>query len=99
MALPMTLGSMAIFAFANFEATLALADWDGANFRNWGNRLIWISNDANPKALPPPSIHRSPQGDCGVVLATIKGRPTMFIQESGHYQIDFGCLAAVEGQP
>lgn len=81
------------------RATSILADWDGANFRNWGNRLIWIGNDANPQALPPPSIHRSPQGDCGVVLATIKGRPMMFIQESGHYQIDFGCLAAVEGKP
>ena len=81
------------------RATSILADWDGANFRNWGNRLIWISNDANPRELPPPSIHRSPQGDCGVVLATIQGRPMMFVQESGHYQIDFGCLAAVEGKP
>jgi len=81
------------------RATSILADWDGANFRNWGNRLIWISNDANPKALPPPSVHRSPQGDCGIVLATIEGRPMMFIQESGHYQIDFGCLAAVEEKP
>lgn len=81
---------------AGVRATSILADWDGANFRNWGNRLIWISNDADPKALPPPSAHRSPQGDCGVVLATVRGRPLMLIQESGHYQIDFGCLAAVE---
>lgn len=82
---------------SSVRATSILADWDGANFRNWGNRLIWISNDADPKGLPPPSIHRSPQGDCGVVLATIQGRPMMLVQESGHYQIDFGCLAAVEG--
>jgi outer membrane protein assembly factor BamB len=81
------------------RATSILADWDGANFRNWGNRLVWISNDANPQHLPPPSVHRSPQGDCGIVLATIQGRPVMFVQESGHYQIDFGCLAAVEGAP
>jgi outer membrane protein assembly factor BamB len=83
----------------SIRATSILAEWDGANFRNWGNRLIWISNDDDPERLPPPSRHRSPQGDCGVVLATIRGRPMMFIQESGHYQIDFGCLAAVGGQP
>lgn len=81
------------------RATSILAVWDGANFRDWGNRLIWVGNDADPTRVPPASIHRSPQGECGVVLATIEGRPTMFIQESGHYQIDFGCLAAVEAQP
>ncbi len=76
--------------------TSICANWDGADFRGWGNQIIWWGNDSNPSSLPPPSAHRSPQGDCGVVIATVGGTPTLFIQESGHYQIDFGCLAAVQ---
>ena len=80
-----------------------MAKWDGADFRGWGERLIWWGNDSDPDTmnvtLPPASLYRSPQGDCGVVLATINGVPTMFIQESGHYQINFGALAAVEAGP
>jgi outer membrane protein assembly factor BamB len=74
------------------------AIWDGANFRNWGNRLIWFGNDNAATSMPPPSAYRSPQGDCGIVLAMVNGTPTMFIQESGHYQNNFGCIAAVESQ-
>jgi outer membrane protein assembly factor BamB len=74
-----------------------LAEWDGANYRNWGDKLIWIGNDSSPASMPPPSAHRSPQGDCSVVLASVGGKSMMFIQESGHYQINFGCIAAVEG--
>jgi len=75
------------------------ARWDGGDFRGWGNRLIWWGNDGDASGttdLPPPSQHRSPQGDSGVVIATVGGVPTIFIQESGHYQINFGCLAAVQ---
>lgn len=79
------------------RGTSILAKWDGADLRQWGNRLIWIGNDDEPQRLPPPSVHRAPQGDCGCVVASIQGKPILFIQESGHYQIDFGCLAAVEG--
>jgi len=83
--------------------TSIMAKWDGADFRGWGNRLIWWGNDSDADTmnvtLPPPSLSRSPQGDCGVVLATINGVPTMFVQESGHYQINFGALAAVQAGP
>jgi outer membrane protein assembly factor BamB len=81
---------------STLRITSICANWDGADFRGWGNQLIWWGNDSTPTVLPPPSVHRSPQGDCGVVIATVGGVPTLFIQESGHYQIDFGCLAAVQ---
>ena len=84
------------------------AVWDGNGHRgsgspgSWGCPLVWWGNDDDPDPmgsnLPPTSIHRSPQGDCGIVIAEVNGRPLMFIQESGHYQINFGCIAAVEGQ-
>ena len=74
--------------------TRALENWDGTSWR-WTNCLIWIGNDGT-NSMPPPSLHRSPQGDCGVVIASINGTPTLIIQESGHYQINFGCIAAIQ---
>jgi len=82
-----------------------MAIWDGTNHRwsggNWGYQIIYWGNDDDPDRmgsnLPPPSIHRSPQGDSGVVIAEVNGRPIMFIQESGHYQINFGAITAIEG--
>lgn len=76
-----------------------LANWDGGNFRGWGVKLIWFSNEKDGKFHPFPSIHASPQGESGVVPALVKGKPMLFFQESGHYQINFGCLSAVEGNP
>jgi len=76
--------------------TQPLAYYDWGDFRGWGTRLIWLGNDSNRTYLPPVSRHRSPQGDCGVVIAVLNGRPTLIIQESGHYQINFGCIAAAE---
>jgi outer membrane protein assembly factor BamB len=78
--------------------TMFMASWDGANYRNWGAKLIWWGNDDNPDEYPPPSRHRSPQGDCGAVPVTVAGKSMLIIQESGHYQINFGCLAGLEAQ-
>ena len=84
------------------KMTQIMSKWDGAGYRAWGYKLIWWANDDDESNLdvtmPPPSAYRSPQGDCGIVLATVAGKSMMFIQESGHYQINFGCIAAVEAQ-
>ena len=72
------------------RATSILADWDGANFRNWGNRLVWISNDSNPQQLPPPSVHRSPQGDCGIVLDKMLCRVDKSFKLEVHIDTDEG---------
>jgi len=78
--------------------TSILAVWDGGGFRAWGNQIIYLGNDSDPKALPPPSAHRSPQGDSGVAIAEVGGTPMLFLSESGHYQIDFGAIVCLESR-
>jgi outer membrane protein assembly factor BamB len=78
--------------------TSIMADWDGANFRGWGNQVIYWGNDSNRKEQLPPSAHRSPQGDSGVAIVEVEGKPTLIFSESGHYQIDFGAIVALEGK-
>ena len=82
-----------------------MARWDGASWRwnggNWGYQIIYWGNDDDPDRmgsnLPPPAVHRSVQGDSGVVIAEVNGRPMLFIQESGHYQLNFAGVTAIEG--
>lgn len=76
--------------------TSIMAVWDGGGFRGWGNQVIYLGNDDAPDELPPPSAHRSPQGDSGVVLVEVDGKPLAILSESGHYQIDFGAIVALE---
>lgn len=76
--------------------TSIMADWDGGNFRNWGNQVIYWGNDSNRRDSLPPSAHRSPQGDSGVTVVEVGGKPTLILSESGHYQIDFGAIVALE---
>jgi len=76
--------------------TSIMAIWDGGGFRAWGNQIIYLGNDSNRDELPPPSAHRSPQGDSGIAIAEVEGDPVLFLSESGHYQIDFGAIVALE---
>jgi hypothetical protein len=76
--------------------TSIMAVWDGAGFRGWGNQIIYMGNDAKTNEEPPPSAHRSPQGDSGVAIVEIDGKPTLIFSESGHYQISFGAVVALE---
>lgn len=78
--------------------TSILAIWDGGNFRGWGNQIIYLGNDADPRELPPPSTHRSPQGDSGIAIAEVDGSPKLFLNESGHYQITFGAIVCLEDE-
>jgi outer membrane protein assembly factor BamB len=78
--------------------TSIMADWDGANFRNWGNQIIYWGNDTNRGEDLPPSAHRAPQGDSGIAIVEVDGRPTLIFSESGHYQIDFGAIVALESR-
>jgi len=83
-----------------------MAVWDGTGHRlsgggTWGYQIIYWGNDDDPDRMgsnmPPPSTYRSPQGDSGVVIAEVNGRPLMIVQESGHYQINFGAITTIEG--
>ena len=78
--------------------TSIMANWDGGDFRGWGNQIIYWGNDSNKTDALPPSTHRSPQGDSGVTIVEVDGKPTMIFSESGHYQIDFGAIVALESK-